>query len=177
MSNGSLWDVATWEQLKTHGGPTAGCGQYFTPENHLLAVIADSGILFSYDQTIVNMCGTNILGATLMYYFQKPNQMVFVRGDGNIWLGNSDSDDISNQRFGTPYPLSDEIFLAGDQAAGWYAYTDPNKEAIFLRNLDGSLRTTIPSQQDYLYQVAFSAAKKYVALGSRYGSIHIFTMP
>lgn len=167
----SLWDVATWEQVESHGGPTAGCGQYFTPENKLLTVISNAGITFSYNP---ELCGTRIQGATLMYFFPPQNQLLFVLGDGNIWLGNSASPDISRKVSNAPHPLPGEIFLAGDQERGWYAYVSG---AILRFSIPSSSVMTVPSQDDYQYRVALLPDKKLIALGSRYGSIHIWKVP
>lgn len=171
----NIWDVATWEQIKSSGGPTAGCGQFFTPQNKLLTVISNAGILFSYEQNIQDMCGTRIEGATMMYYFPKRNRLLFVLGNGSVWLGNKDSFDISRRRFPAPYPLPGEIFLAGNQEGGWYAYAAGNK--VQVRNVNGSANTTIDNQDDYHYRVAFLPGQKLFALGSKYGSIHIWTLP
>lgn len=174
----SIWDVATWEQLDTHGGPTAGCGQYFTPQNNRLAVISNAGILFNtYDQKMQDMCGTKPRGAILMYYFYTSHKMLFVLGNenGDLWIWDFNSTDISRIESDTPYPLSSQIFLAGDQASGWYAYVSQGK--INIKNINGSTGTTIEQQDDYQYRVALLPGKKLMALGSQYGSIHIWTMP
>ncbi|HLO27515.1 MAG TPA: hypothetical protein VK249_00175, partial [Anaerolineales bacterium] len=74
-------------------------------------------------------------------------------------------------------PLSNEIFLAADQASGWYAYKDIGQGKIVIRNINGGAETTIEQQDDYRYQVALLPGRKLMALGSQYGSIHIWTMP
>lgn len=171
----NLWDVTTWEQIKSNGGPTAGCGQFFTPQNKLLTVISNAGILFSYEQHIQDMCGTRIEGATMMYYFPEQNRLLFVLGDGSVWLGNKDSSDISRKRFPVPYPLPGEIFLAGDQKGGWYAYVIGDKAHV--KNVTNASHVIIDNQDDYQYRVAFLPDKRLFALGSRYGSIHVWTLP
>ncbi|GAB4449219.1 MAG: hypothetical protein OHK0041_10270 [Anaerolineales bacterium] len=170
----AIWDTATWEKLDSHGGPTAGCGQFFTPQNNLLAVISNAGVLFSYDKNVQDMCGTRIEGATLMYYFPKSNQLLFVLGDGTVWLGNKDSPEISRLRFRTPYLLPNSIFLGGDQESGWYAYTVRTQVHLMKPNASGF---TLDHYDDYLYRIAFLPGKNLIALGTRYGSIHIWAVP
>lgn len=169
-----IWDTATWEKLDSHGGPTAGCGQYFTPQNQLLAVISTAGILFSYDRNIQDMCGTAIEGATFMYYFPKTNQLLFVLGDGTVWLGNKNSPNLSRKRSNAPYPTPRNIFLGGDQESGWYAYVTGTQVRLIQPNSSGS---TIQHYDDYLYRIAFLPAQHLIALGTRYGSIHIWSVP
>lgn len=169
-----IWDTATWEKLDSHGGPTAGCGQFFTPQNKLLSVISSAGVFFSYTPNIRDMCGTRIEGATLMYYFPKTNQLLFVLGDGTVWLGNKDSPDISRKRFNTPYPSPRSIFLGADQQSGWYAYVIRTQVHIIKPNTFG---LTIDHNDDYLYRIAFLPAQNLIALGTRYGSIHIWSLP
>jgi WD40 repeat protein len=174
-----IWDVATWEQLDTHGGPTAGCGQYSTPQNRLLAMISSAGIMFTseFDQKMQEMCGTKPKGAALMYYFYGPHQMVFVLGDqaGSLWIWDFGGSELARIGSDTPYPLPGDIFLAGDQASGWYAFVANG--TIIVRNIDGSPGVTINEQNDYHYRMALQPEKKLMALGSTYGSIHIWTMP
>lgn len=173
-----IWDVSTWEQVNTHGGPTAGCGQYSTPQSKLLALISNAGVLFTYDQKVEKMCGTKPSGVTLVYYFYENHKMVFVLGNGTLWVW--DFDPIEKYRLetsGEPYPLSGEIFLAGDQASGWYAYKDLARDQLSLQNINTNSGTTIAQQEDYQYRIALLPEKKLIALGSRYGSIHIWTMP
>jgi hypothetical protein len=56
-----------------------------------------------------------------------------------------------------------------------YAYASGG--TVIIKNVNGSDVATIPAQDDYQYRVALLPAKKLIALGSRYGSIHIWTMP
>lgn len=175
----SLWDVSTWEQVDTRGGPNAGCGQYFTPQNTLLTMISDAGIIFSkvFDEKMQKMCGTELPGATLVYYFYEAHKMVFVLGNetGEVWIWGFSGSELSRKGSSTPYPLSSKIFLAADQSSGWYAYV--TRGAIIVKNINGATGTTIDEQTDYQYRVALLPDKKLMALGSRYGSIHIWTMP
>lgn len=175
VNNAVIWDVSTWEQLNTHGGPTAGCGQFFTPHNDLLAVISRMGILFAYDQKVEKLCGTKPEGLTGMYYFYQQQRIVFVRSDGEIWLWDFIDDDISKPRPPGAYPVPGDIFLAADQSSGWYAFADGSK--VFIKNFVNSAGTTIDNQDDYRYRVALLPEKNLMALGSKYGSIHIWTMP
>jgi WD40 repeat protein len=173
----TIWDVSTWEQLDTHGGLTVGCGHYFTPKNKRLAVISNVGILFTYDEKIEKMCGTKPLNTIFAYYFYDPHRMLFILGDGNLWVWNFDAVKLNQMKSATTYPLSSEIFLAGDQASGWYAYKDIGQGKINIENISGGTGTTIDQQNDYQYRVALLPSKKLMALGSKYGSIHIWTMP
>lgn len=174
----NIWDVATWEQLNTKGGSTAGCGQFTTPQSDLLAIVSNAGIMFNaYDSKMQAMCATKPRGAILMHYFYEPHKMVFVLGNenGDLWIWDFQSTDIGLIGSDTPYPSSNKIFLAGDQASGWYAYVDGEK--ILIKNISGSTGVTIDEQDDYQYRVALLPGQKRMALGSRYGSIHIWTMP
>lgn len=172
----NLWDVSTWERLDAHGGMNAGCGQYFTPQNELLAVIYDTGVLFSYDDQVRELCSKKPEGATLVYYFESSHRVYYVLGDGKVWSWNFRSADIANIRFSSPYPFPDDVFLAADQHSGWYASTSGTD--LFIRNMSrGDSGITIKTQGDYRYRVAFLPNKKMMALGSQYGSIHIWVMP
>jgi serine/threonine protein kinase len=176
-STASIWDVATWEQLATHGGQTVGCGQYFTPQNERLAIISTVGILFTYDEKIEKMCSTKPLNTILVYYFYEPHRMLFVLDNGNLWNWGFNQVELNRMVSATTYPSSSEIFLAADQVTGWYAYKDIGQGKISINNINGSTGTTIDQQNDYQYRVALLPAQKLMALGSKYGSIHIWTMP
>ncbi len=175
----NLWDVATWELLDTHGGPTAGCGQYSTPQNRLLAIISNAGLLFpQYDEKIELMCASKPRGALHMYYFYQQHKMLLVQSDGSLWVWGFNPVELRRKESSdTPYPLSREIFLAGDQASGWYAYKDLAKGTLRIENINGTGGETIDQQDDYQYRVALLPDKNLMALGSRFGSIHIWTMP
>jgi len=174
----SIWDIATWEEVDTKGGSTAGCGQYTTHQSKLLAIISDAGIFFTpFDAKMQAMCGTKPRGAALMYYFYAQHKMLFVLGNtnGDLWIWDFNSTDIGIIQSDTPYPESGKIFLAGDQASGWYAYVSNGK--INITNIDSSAGTPIDGQADYQYRVALLPSQHLMALGSQYGSIHIWTMP
>lgn len=174
----SIWDVATWEQVDARGGPTAGCGQYSTPQSDLLAIISGAGIMFhEYDAKIQEMCGIKPLGAKLMYYFYQSHRMLFVPGNekGELWIWNSRTTESSRIRSNIPYPTPGKIFLAGDQLSGLYAYVANGR--ILIKNISGTTLATIDRQDDYQYRVALLPAQKLMALGSRYGSIHIWALP
>jgi serine/threonine protein kinase len=173
-----IWDVATWEEVDIQGGPTAGCGQYTTPQSDLLALISNAGIMFNtYDSKMQAMCGTKPKGTILMYYFYAQHKMLFVLGNetGDLWIWDFNSTDIGRIESDTPYPSSSKIFLAGDQASGWYAYVSDGQ--INIKNISGAAGTVIDAQTDYEYRVALLPGKKLMALGSKYGSIHIWAMP
>jgi len=172
----NIWDVATWEQLDIQGGPTAGCGQYSTPQNDLLTIISNAGIMFyPYDAKIQEICGVKPEGAAMMYYFYEQHRMLFVLGNGNIWTWSPNSIDYNRIQSNTSYPLPRKIFLAADQASGIYVYVANG--LINIKNISGANITTIDRQDDYQYRVALLPDKKLMALGSRYGSIHIRTLP
>ena len=169
-----IWDVSTWEQVSSHGGYTDGCGQFFTPDpqNNLLAVISNAGIFSSYEK---ELCGTKISGATLMYYFPNRKQLLFILGDGALWIGNSASRDISRKAFGSPYPLPGKVFIAGEES-GWYAQVIGDK--LYIKNVNGGTSgMTLDHHDDYVFRVAFLPEKKLIAFGTAYGSIHIWAMP
>jgi WD40 repeat protein len=162
--------------VDTHGGMNAGCGQYFTPQNELLAVVYDTGVLFSYDKKTEQLCSKKPDGATLVYYFEAPHQEYFVLGDGKVWSWDFLSAEIANIRSGAPYPFPNDVFLAADQDSGWYAYVSNGQ--LLIENVSSRIHgTTIDNQDDYHYRVAFLPNQKLLALGSQYGSIHIWTMP
>ena len=174
----SIWDVATWEQLNIRGGPTAGCGQYATPQNDLLATISNAGIMFyPYDAKIQEMCGIKPQGATLMYYFYEQQRMVFVLGNerGDVWIWRPNATDYGRIQSNTYYPTSRKIFLAGDQTSGLYAYV--SNASILINNISGSTVARINGQDDFQYRVGLLPSHHLMALGSKYGSIHIWTLP
>jgi len=174
----NIWDVATWEQLDIQGGPTAGCGQYSTPQSDLLTTISNAGIMFyPYDAKIQEMCGVKPEGAAPMYYFYEQHRMLFVLGNenGDIWIWRPNATDYNRVQSNTPYPQSRKIFLAADQASGLYAYVA--NSLINIKNISGANITTINRQDDYQYRVALLPDKQLMALGSRYGSIHIWALP
>lgn len=111
-----LWDVATWERLNTHGGPTEGCGQFFTPQNERLMMISRDQIIYDYSQSIVeNMCN-------------RPADSNAIKSDEEIYA-----------------------------------------DTIIKRRLYESI----------IYQFIGTGNRnqKWVALGSQFGSIHLFKMP
>lgn len=171
----TIWDVSTWEKINVHGEVTAGCGQFFTPENKMLAVVTSVGILFTYEGNDPKICGKPPLGTTFVYYFKKQNRVVYVLGNGKIWTWDFYSEDISNIAPLPTYLNPRDIFLAANQDSGWFASV--SDETLFVKNISNNLNGTIPGQDDYDYQVAFLPAQKLFALGSRYGSIHIWTLP
>lgn len=176
----SIWDVATWEQVNTHGGLTVGCGHYFTPQNEQLAVIYNTGILFTADQNdqkIEKMCAAKPPGLIFVYYFYAQHRILFVRDTGALWIWNFDPVALNQLRATKVYPSSNEIFLAAEQPSGWFAYTDIQAGKIILKNIDGGGETAIDQQNGYRYRVALLPGKHLMALGSKYGSIHIWTMP
>lgn len=174
----NIWDVTTWEQLDIKGGPTAGCGQYSTPQSDLLATISNAGILFyPYDAKIQEMCGAKPEGAASMFYFYEQHRMLFVLGNenGDLWIWRPNASDYNRITSDTPYPLPRKIYLAADQASGIYAYVANG--LINIKNISGSSIATIEKQDDYQYRVALLPDKNLMALGSRYGSIHIWNLP
>lgn len=176
----NIWDVATWEQLALNpeSGATAGCGQFSTPQSELLAIISNAGIMFHpYDAKIQEMCGVKPQGAALMYYFYEQHRMLFVLGNenGDLWIWRPNATDYGRIQSDTPYPASREIFLAADQASGLYAFVVNG--SINIRNISGSTITTINRQDDYQYRIALLPARRLMVLGSRYGSIHVWTLP
>ncbi|HLO29571.1 MAG TPA: protein kinase, partial [Anaerolineales bacterium] len=100
----SIWDVATWEQLDTHGGLTVGCGHYFTPQNNRLAVISGVSIMFTYDQKVEKMCGTKPPGMIFAYYFYSQHKMLFVKGNGELWVWDFDPIALNRERSSGAYP-------------------------------------------------------------------------
>ncbi|MBI5824422.1 MAG: protein kinase [Chloroflexi bacterium] len=175
----NFWDVSTWELLDTHGGPTAGCGQYTTPQNRLIAIISNAGLLFpQYDEKVELMCASKPRGALHMYYFYEQHKMLLVQSDGGLWVWGFNPVELSRKESSdTPYPLSREIFLDGDQTSGWYAYKDLPQGTLHIENINGSNGEIIDQQNDYQYRVSLLPGQNLMALGSRFGSIHIWTMP
>jgi len=171
----TIWDVSTWEKVSARGEPNAGCGQFYTPENNRLSVISSVGILFTYSPTDANMCGTKPKGTTFVYYFKKQRKMMFVLGDGRVWAYDFISTDISKLDPRFIYPSPGDVFLAANQESGIYASVSGN--SLFVKNISGASYGTISGQDDYAYQAAFLPTQKIFALGSKYGSIHIWTLP
>jgi hypothetical protein len=170
-----IWDVATWEEVNLKGGSTAGCGQYFTPQSELLAVISRISILFTYDWKVQELCGIKPLGAIMTYYFYDAHKIAFVLANGDFKVYHAQSVEISRIGSAASYPLPRQVFLAADQASGWYAFVADG--VMNIENVNGGAGSVINSQDDYHYRVALLPGKKLMALGSRYGSIHIWTMP
>ena len=108
-----------------------------------------------------------------MYYFEKQRIFFFVLGDGALWNPGFNSPEVGRVGMSVSYPSPDEIFIAGNQVGGEYAIKENN--VLHIQNLNRSLSIIIPGQDDYRYKVAFSPQQmKMFALGSRYGSIHIW---
>lgn len=174
--NATIWDVSTWEEVSSHGGLNAGCGQYFSPQNELLTVISDARVLFSYTEKIQVMCATKPEGAKLVYYFQSQHRAYFVLGNGALWNWDFRSTDITNIfRSGFPYSFSDDVFLAADERSGWYVHSPDGEKLIVMGNTGMYALSEV--QNDYRYRVAMSPSNRLIALGSQYGSIHIWTTP
>lgn len=176
-----IWDVTVWERLSIHGGPNGGCGQFFTPQNELLAVVADAGIFYEYDPYLAKLCGSVPTGAIFAFYNKNSSTGKFILGSGSLW-GFAETG-IRLASSSSPYPLPDKIFQADYSNNGWYAsvatyYSSSNASSSFeIHNVNGS-SMTIPNQDDYNYRVAFlPVGMKMLALGSKYGSIHIWILP
>jgi serine/threonine protein kinase/WD40 repeat protein len=178
LRKASIWDVSSWEKVDSHGEINAGCGQFFTPppQNRRLAAISLVGILFSYTPTDAKTCGDPPKGTVFVYYFKKQQRELFVLGDGRVWSWDFVSQEISRIDLGHTYPNPSAVFLGANQESGLYASVDG--PALYIRNVTGGASyTPIPGQDDYDYQVAFLPTQKMFALGSKYGSIHIWTLP
>lgn len=100
---------------------------------------------------------------------------MFVLGDGRVWAYDFISTDISKLDPRFIYPSPGDVFLAANQESGIYASVSGN--SLFVKNISGASYGTISGQDDYAYQAAFLPTQKIFALGSKYGSIHIWTLP
>lgn len=180
MQKASIWDVSSWEQLNVHGEISAGCGQFYTPENDRLAVISTVGIMFSYSGNDPKICNKPPNGATFVYYFKDQSRMLYVLGNGTIWSWDFYSTDITRIDPRYTYPNPGDIFLAANQDSGLYASVVDNPgvgKSIEIRHITGHYIGSVPGQNIYDYQVAFLPVQNLFALGSKFGSIHIWKMP
>jgi hypothetical protein len=123
------------------------------------------------------MCSTKPPNIILVYYFIDPSRMLFVLGDGHLWNWAFNPVEFARTKSVSAFSSASEIFLAADQATGWYAYKDIDQGKINIKNIGNLTDTTIDQQEDYQYRVALLPAQKLMVFGSRYGSIHIWTMP
>ena len=122
------------------------------------------------------MCGLakTIAGATFMYYFPAQNDLFFVLGDGKVWYGNNSDSSRSRIVPSAPHPLPGSVFIAGHENG---LYAQAVGDNLLIKTIINSTSITIRHNDDYLYRVAFLPGKKLFALGSKYGSIHIWAMP
>lgn len=169
-----LWDVSTWEKLKSLNNVIKFCGHYITPQNELLAIISEAGIYFNENQKILQMCGVKPQGSFLKYYFQEKNTMVFVLGNGSIWTWNFQRDGYSSANMTTTIHNSDDYFIAGEEESGFYAVS--SNGLLQIKKVGSNTNIIIPDQNYYQYRVSFSAEKGIFALGSQFGDIQIWTL-
>lgn len=171
----NLWDVSTWEKLKIYGRVTKYCGEFFTPQSELLALVSDAGILFENNNKIFEMCGTHPEGAFYKYYFPEVHEMVFVLGDGNIREWEFKDFSLNDLRVARTIIDSDEFFIAGDSESGYYAASSGG--SLVIKHINKNEKKVIPYQDDYKYKAAFNSEKGIFALGSQFGVIEIWTLP
>jgi hypothetical protein len=136
--------------------------------------ISDAGIFTDSSNYLKNtLCGAIPHGAAFMYYFESSSQGYFVLGSGRLWA--FDKYDALRVTSGSAYPLPNDVFIAGYQEGNLYAAAANG--VLQVRGGSG-IHIDIPGQDDYHYQVAFAPSwTRFFALGSRYGSIHIWTLP
>jgi hypothetical protein len=176
LQKATIWDTSTWEKVNSRGEINSGCGQFFTPQNNRIAVVSLVGIMFTYTTADAKICGNPPEGTNFMYYFKKQQRALYVLGDGQIWISGFPQD-VSRIDKTHTHPNPSAIFLGANQESGLYASVSGS--SLLIRNAvsGGTAYSPIPGQDDYYYQVAFLPTQKMFALGSRYGSIHIWALP
>lgn len=169
-----IWDVSTWEKLNIQGGPNAGCGQFFTPDNRRLAVISDVGIYEQFGRSAEYVCSIRPQNAKMHHFegtmgvFTVNNGVIFEVSFANInveWL-KTDKTLLSHK----------DQFIAGSGSR--YAFSrdnlDLNIARISSRRNHPTIIFTTPWYEEYKYSVAFSPKDNLIALGTKFGSIHVY---
>lgn len=172
LTSGMIWDIATWEKLATHGGLGGGCGQLFTPDNRLLGVISKVGIYPSFSDEVAAMCGSDPISSDLEYFFLKPNIGIYTVDNGVLFESRPDNINTGWLTTDTFIWTHEDTFLSANDATSMYAFSRDNQTVSVYKTGNRRL-LTIPWQDDYRYVVAISPGG-VVALGSQFGSIHLY---
>ncbi len=173
MQSAMIWEMSIWQKLNLHGGPNTGCGRFFTPDNRLLAVISDIGIFETVDQRILSVCAPRPNGTVLSYYNYDRDRGVYTVNDGMIFVSNPRTLNVGWLRTNKTLWDHKEIFISGSQDL--YAYARDN-QTLQIGNVSNRSVFFMPWYGDYKFVAAFSPKDNLVALGSKFGSIHIYAV-
>lgn len=165
-----LWDISTWQKLNTHGGPNSGCGQFYTPDNRLLAVVSDMGIFHQFNSKVNAVCVPRPLGTVMQSFSYTTGLGIYTVDNGIIFT--SDPLNVNTGWLKTDKTLRNykDRFVASQD--DMYAFVRDNLELIVVSG--SRRRLSIPWVTDYGYVAAFSTTNNYMALGTRFGSIHLY---
>jgi WD40 repeat protein len=171
-----IWDTSTWEKLKIQGGYNGGCGLFNTPEFENLALIWEKAIIFQINETMFTLCANKPSFADPMYLFQDRSTAIYQNKAGILWLWNLDPDTIIEaDPHGLKMPEMVLLAMSANDQMALYS-RDNIMVALSTVNKSGFLQKWVfPRQADYQYRAAFSNNNTLVALGSRFGTITVWS--
>jgi WD40 repeat protein len=172
-----IWDTSTWEKLKIQGGPNTGCGLFTTPEFEKLVLIWDKAIIYKINDKMYTLCANKPTFADPMYLFRDQSLAIYQTKQGILWVWDLDKDTIDDHNpHGVKTP---EQILLAMSANDRLALYSRNNISVVLSSVNQSGFLYIrefPRQADYQYRAAFSNNNTLVALGSRFGTIAIWSV-
>ena len=171
-----IWEMSIWQKLNIHGGPNTGCGRFFTPDNRTLMVISDIGIYEIPDyktisSKIISVCAPRPNGTILNYYNYENDRGFYTVADGMYFVSSPHSVNVGWLRTNKSLQDHQDLFITGylDKVA----YVRDNQN-LYLGMMASRTMFSVPWYGDYRYVAAFSPKDNLVALGSKFGSIHIY---
>ena len=165
--------MSVWQKLNTHGGPNTGCGHFFTPDNRLLAVISDVGIFEAINNQILSVCAPRPNGTVMDYYNYGNDRGFYTVTNGMYFLSSPRSVNVGWLRTDKSLRDHQDVFIAGYLDKIAYARDNHN---LYFGNMSSKRMLNVPWYGDYKYVAAFSPNSNLMAIGSKFGSIHIYIM-
>jgi serine/threonine protein kinase/WD40 repeat protein len=175
MQSALIWDISTWQKIRIHGGPNSGCGQFFTPNNELLVVIAAKGVVFKEfkdDKKLQVYCGSKPDFGFPLVLINDDQTAIFKLNAGGLWVWNLTVSEVTISRT--------RRYLYGDH------YLGASPDSSYIASAGDDLRLVknytyeicrLPSYAAYEYRTAISADNQVLAVGSKFGVIRLLVNP
>jgi WD40 repeat protein len=175
MQSAMIWDISTWQKIKIHGGLNSGCGQYFTPNNDLLAVIAPKGVVFKdygSNKKLQVYCRSRPNDGFPLVLINDDQTVIYQLNEGGLWVWNLTVNELTVSK--TRKYLYGKHLLAISPDSFYIASADENVRLV--KNYSSEI-CRLPSYAAYQYRAAISADAQRFAVGSKFGVIRILSSP
>jgi len=171
-----IWDTSTYLKLRTHSGTNAACGVFLTPDNQVVTRISAGGIIFENSAKIDRLCASNDYGKTRLLGVSPEYSYAVLRPEkGTLFAWGMDS-------------LNTDAYQYMDYYDTFLGFSPDGKKVVFgsrqhnLINLGYSANLTSRVLRfnyfnEYNFKAAVSSDNRYVAFGSRDGSISVWGSP